>query len=120
LNYLKTIPSDETILGYNNLKFDVPFIAGRLTIFGMMSRQTYRCLYERKWMDLYQLLGDDYRSMRSWEEKLGIKRVSKIRGKNVPILFAKGEYQTILEYVVEELNICQALFIKITERKFLF
>ena len=52
---------------------------------------------------------------RSWEERLGIKRKLNIRGKDIPVLFTKGEYQIIVEYAIEELHVCQTLFVKVID-----
>jgi|GEM_PF-3845427 DNA polymerase elongation subunit (family B) len=55
------IPMNVTIIGYNNLKFDVPFMLERLEILGKMKRE-YWGIHNKNWFDLYQFLGKDYRS----------------------------------------------------------
>ena len=45
LKFLRTVPGDEAILGCNNLKFDVPFVAQRLTKHGGFDGSTYRLLH---------------------------------------------------------------------------
>lgn len=67
LELIDEIPSyDETIVGYNNLKFDVPFITERLHVFGKMKPEIWGMLHNKKWFDLYQFLGNDYRSLNHW------------------------------------------------------
>ena len=65
---------NDTIIGYNNLKFDVPFILERLKILGKMKPDFWRMLHDKKWFDLYQFLGNDFRALDLWLKKLGIKR----------------------------------------------
>jgi uncharacterized protein YprB with RNaseH-like and TPR domain len=65
--------TDETIIGYNNLKFDVPFTLKRLEILGRLERDLWK-IYNKKWFDLYQYLGNDYRRLDLWLSKAGIKR----------------------------------------------
>jgi uncharacterized protein YprB with RNaseH-like and TPR domain len=59
LNLLKSTSSNEMILAYNNLKFDVPFIVGRLTVMGKMKAEIYQLLHDKKWLDPYKFLGDE-------------------------------------------------------------
>jgi len=110
LNLLKSTPSNETILGYNNLKFDVPFIVGRLTVMGKMNAEIYQLLYHKKWLDLYQLLGDDYNSMNRWLAEFGIKRECDFSGKDIPILYKERRYDQIVEHGIEDLRVCERLF----------
>ena len=57
LRTFEQIPFDETIVGYNNLKFDVPFMQTRLQIHGKWARPLWDLLYrDRKWFDLYVLV----------------------------------------------------------------
>jgi uncharacterized protein YprB with RNaseH-like and TPR domain len=110
LEVLRTIPSSQTILGYNNLKFDLPFIVGRLTALRGMNAEIYQLLHGKKWLDLYQLLGDDYQSMDQWLAQFGIKRNCRFVGKDMPILYAQGRYKDIVEHATEDLVLCERLF----------
>ena len=66
LKAIEKIPIFETIVRYNNLKFDVPFIVPRLSVHEKWSRDLWELLYrDRKWFDLYQFLGNDFRRMSS-------------------------------------------------------
>ncbi len=79
---------EETIVGYNNLKFDVPFVTVRLTVLDKMTTEIHRTLYSKKWLDLYQYLGNDYRRLSTWLKRFGIKgRYEEIRGSRVPKLY---------------------------------
>lgn len=99
-----------TIVGFNNLKFDVPFIVKRLEGFGHPSLDLWP-LYSKKWFDLYQYLGDDFRSQKYWLEKAGIKdEHPELSGRDMPSLFRNKEYQKIEQHLVSDLNTSEALF----------
>jgi uncharacterized protein YprB with RNaseH-like and TPR domain len=48
------------LVGYNVLKFDVPFIDVRLRKNGLMEEMVWHLLHDQHYVDLYQLLGDYY------------------------------------------------------------
>jgi len=101
---------DETIVGYNNLKFDVPFMMERLKILGKWKREFYE-IYKKKWLDLYQYLGNDYRGLRLWLERAGIGRdYPELDGRNMPSLFERGEYVKIEQHNTDDLNTSEKLF----------
>lgn len=108
---------EETIVGYNNLKFDVPFLVARLSAFGEMSSEIYEVFYNRKWFDLYQFLGNDFRSLESWRRRLRIRRGREdIRGRDVPILYEKKEYKKIEQHNRDDLNTSEKLYLKLQKR----
>ena len=117
LETLKTIPLYETIVGYNNLKFDVPFIATRLTIHGKWTSDLWELLYQdRKWIDLYQFLGNDFRRLSSWLEKLEIKRTHKdITGRHIPMLYARKEYEKIMQHNTDDLETSEKLYLRLLD-----
>jgi uncharacterized protein YprB with RNaseH-like and TPR domain len=117
LKTLEKIPLRETIVGYNNLKFDVPFISTRLSVHGKWSRDLWELLYrDRKWFDLYQFLGNDFRRMSSWLDKLGIKRKHEdIMGRDIPILYAKKKYRKIVQHNKDDLETSEKLYLKLRE-----
>src|SRR5712692_8168016 len=85
----------DTILGYNNLKFDVPFMLKRLEILGRSDPKFWE-IHNKKWFDLYQFLGNDFRSLSQWLERAGIKRTAPdLDGSDIPILFERKEYTQI-------------------------
>lgn len=101
---------DETIVGYNNLKFDVPFMLKRLELLGLMKPQYWR-IYNKKWFDLYQYLGNDYRSLKLWLDRAGIKRrYPELEGRHMPIFFDKKEYEKIERHNKDDLNTSEELF----------
>jgi len=117
LKEFEKLPFNETIVGYNNLKFDVPFIATRLNIYGEWSRQLWGLLYRnRKWFDLYQFMGNDFRRMDLWLEKYGIKkRYSDIRGRDIPQLFKRKEYEKIEQHNKDDLDTSEELYFKLVK-----
>ena len=117
LKTFEEIPLFEIIVGYNNLKFDVPFIATRLSVHGKWSHDLWELLYrERKWFDLYQFLGNDFRRMSYWLEKLGIKReYEDIIGRDIPKFFAKKEYKKIEQHNKDDLETSEKLYLKLQE-----
>jgi len=117
LETMKTIPLNETIVGYNNLKFDVPFIATRLSIYGRWTSDLWELLYRRrKWVDLYQFLGNDFRRLSSWLDKLGIKRTHRnINGRDIPILFERKEYEKIKQHNIDDLETSEKLYLRLLD-----
>lgn len=102
---------DDTIIGYNNLKFDVPFLLERLKFLGKYRPIFFRRVYNKKWFDLYQYLGNDFRSLSYWLKKASIKRkFPELDGKRVPIYFEKKEYDKIEKHNVDDLETSEALF----------
>jgi hypothetical protein len=100
----------ETILGYNNLKFDVPFMLKRLEILDMSSPRFWG-IHNKKWFDLYQFLGNDFRSLSLWLERAGIQRtVPELDGRDIPVLFERKEYSKVLAHNLDDLNTSEALF----------
>jgi uncharacterized protein YprB with RNaseH-like and TPR domain len=107
---------EETIVGYNNLKFDVPFMIKRLEILGK-SKPEFWAIFNKKWFDLYQYLGNDYRSLHSWLLKAGIKRdYPDLEGKDMPIFFAKGEFKKIEAHNLDDLITSEKLFKYLKEK----
>ena len=105
-----TISRSETIVGYNNLKFDVPFMAERLRILRQWHPSFYEVLYSRKWFDLYQFLGNNYRSFKSWLSRAGIEReFPELEGRDMPDYFELGEYEKIVQHNIDDLNSLEKL-----------
>jgi uncharacterized protein YprB with RNaseH-like and TPR domain len=101
---------NDTIVGYNNLKFDVPFMMERLRILGKWRREYYQ-IYSKKWFDLYQYLGNDYRSLALWSRRAGIRRENpELKGEDMPSFFQKGEFDKIEKHNRDDLNTSQELF----------
>ena len=99
---------NDTIIGYNILKFDVPFMLERLKILGKMKPEFWSILYNRKWFDLYQFLGNDYKSLNLWIKKLGIKKkYPELNGNQIPEYFNKKDYRKIENHNLDDLNSCE-------------
>ena len=102
--------TNETIIGYNNLKFDVPFMLERLRILGKYEPKHWR-IHSKKWFDLYQYLGNDYRSLRHWLEQANIKRKHpELDGKNMPNYFEREDFEKIIKHNVDDLTTSEKLF----------
>jgi len=116
LKIFERIPLFETIVGYNNLKFDVPFLATRLSVHGKWSANLWQLLYkDRKWFDLYQFLGNDFRRMSFWLDKLGIKKkYEDIMGRDIP-RFHLEKYEKIVKHNKDDLETSEQLYWKLRE-----
>jgi RNase_H superfamily len=110
LSALDSLPKNEVVAGFNILKFDLPFIAGRLAIHHRMDCPTHRRLYDRHWFDLFQFLGGEYRSMDYWISRYGIKRDCPYTGRDIPLLFERGAYDKVEAHGVEDLMLCELLY----------
>lgn len=117
LKYLQRVPKYENIYGFNCLKFDVPFISAKLSIYDMMDRGNYHTLYDKKWIDLLQCLGGNYIGMDKWLHLYRIKRRCSSTGKDVPRLFNEGNFTEIEKHAIDDLNVCEELRIKLGFRR---
>ena len=105
-----------TIVGYNNLKFDVPFMLERLRLLGKWEPDFYK-IYNKKWFDLYQYLGNDYRSLTSWLDRAGIEKdYPNLDGRDMPMFYEKGEYEKIEQHNKDDLNNSEKLFNYLQQR----
>ena len=100
----------ETIVGFNNLKFDVPFMLERLRILGRWENRFWGINY-MSWFDLYQYLGNDFRGLNYWLGKAGIKKQSEILGRDIPRLYRMREYAKIESHNLDDLNTSELLFL---------
>ena len=54
-------------------------------------------VYYKKWLDLYQYLGNDYKSLGLWLSRAGIKKgYPELDGRDMPSFFEKGEYKNVI------------------------
>jgi uncharacterized protein YprB with RNaseH-like and TPR domain len=109
VKFLESVSKNETIFGYNVLKFDVPFIVERLRQHGLMTAEMHRMIHDRKWFDLYQFQGDNYWSMDAWCQAFGIQRACAVKGYEIPLLYEGKRFREIEEHAVDDLNICEQL-----------
>lgn len=101
---------DETIVGFNILKFDVPFMMERLIILAKRKPEFYR-IYSKKWFDLYQYRGNGHRSLESCLQEAEIERdFPELSGKDMPSFYKKGVFDKIVQHNKDDLNACEKLF----------
>lgn len=113
----KLDPFNDTIIGYNNLKFDVPFMLERLKILGKTKPEHWKTLHNRKWFDLYQFLGNSFRALNLWLNRLGIKRkYPKLDGKQMPEYYYSKNYEKIEQHNIDDLNSSEELFLKLKKQ----
>lgn len=114
IDYIEEI--EETIVGFNNLKFDVPFMLERLRILKLWKPSLWE-IFSRKWFDLYQYLGNDFRSLRYWLREAGIERAGpEVRGKDVPIFYERKEFEKIEAHNIDDLKTSEQLFLYLKEK----
>ncbi len=108
---------DDMIVGYNNLKFDIPFMLERLRILGVMKPELWSITLHRKWFDLYQFLGNSFRSMDMWLKKLEItRRHPELNGRNIPAYYLMKHYEKIEQHNADDLDSSEELFLKLKEK----
>jgi len=117
MKYLKEVSYNDTIYGYNCLKFDVPFIWARLNIHGIMDSEKYRILYEKKWKDLYQYLGGNYIPIDKWLHLFRIERQCPFTGRDIPSLYQDKRFKEIEHHAKDDLIVCEKLVEKLNDNK---
>ena len=106
----KIIKIEGTIIGYNNLKFDVPFMLKRLEVLGNSTERFWE-VYNKKWFDLYQYLGNNYRSLSLWTSRAGIeKEHPELRGRDMPAFFEANRFEHIINHNTDDLDTSVKLF----------
>ncbi len=113
IDHLRTVSGDDTIYGYNCLKFDVPFIVTRMNHHSLMNAEVYKLVHDKKWLDLYQFQGDNYVSMDRWLQSFGIKRNCPYTGRDVPVFYKQGRCKEIEEHAIDDLEVCEKLVEKL-------
>jgi len=101
----------EPFVGDNLLKFDLPFLLCRLIHHEgeIHSPSRYLLIYQRRWIDLYQILLDSYVGLKDWAvKKVGLS--SKITGKDIPRLYEKRQYRQIVSYINKELRSTEIVY----------
>jgi pantothenate kinase len=100
---------DETIIGYNNLKFDVPLMAERLKLLRKWKLEFYT-IFTKKWFDLYQYLGNDYKSLKFWLRKRELKGIFQTYMAESPFFFERVEFKKTERHNKDDLNTSERLF----------
>lgn len=111
---------EEIFVGYNILKFDIPFLIQRLRGFKMLDERKWEILYhELRWVDLYQLLGDAYYTFYrfgDWFKLAGMR--TRVPGGDIPDLYARKKFDKILEHVEVEMKAMEVVYNEIIEHPF--
>ena len=111
---------EEIFIGYNILKFDVPFLVQRLHELKIFDERKWKILcYGLRWIDLYQLLGDAYyRFYRfgDWFKLAGMQ--TRVPGRDIPGLYARKKFDKIIEHAKNELKAMEIVYNKIVELPF--
>lgn len=105
--------SDEPIIGYNILKFDLRFILARLLINDRLDDNVQNMLKSKRWVDLLQFQHNGVKGLNSWAESLGIDKSSKVKGWHIPALYELGKYDEIVEHAIDDLNVCEKIVEKL-------
>jgi len=91
-------------VGYNILKFDIPFISERLHVLDMKNREEIFEMINRNlgYIDMYQFLGDNWGKFVKW--KLGLTGKSyDTTNAEMKEAYAKKDYDKIIGYVEDEM-----------------
>lgn len=109
---LKVVDSRTPIIGFNILKFDVPFILIRsYWLKRGRSSEIWESLFgNKRWVDLYQLLGDAYFNLRDWATSFGRVKISGIKGEDIPELYIKKKYGEIASHLKEDLALSESIY----------
>jgi hypothetical protein len=105
-------------IGYNVLKFDLPFLIARMTALNLLTPQRWvRVVQELNWFDLYQFLGDEFGRFREW--KIGLTGTGvETTNDQIPALFLQGKYHVITEYIEDEMRGYELVYDAIRKEKF--
>jgi uncharacterized protein YprB with RNaseH-like and TPR domain len=117
VEYLRSVSGNDTVYGYNCLKFDIPFIVARMNYHDIISSETYRIIHDKKWFDLYQYQGDNYISMNRWAKSYGIERACPFNGRDMPLFYQFGKYKEIEAHAIDDLLLCEKLVQNIFNNK---
>lgn len=111
---------EEIFIGYNILKFDVPFLVQRLHGLEIFDKQKWKILcHELRWVDLYQLLSDAYYTFYrfgDWFKLAGMQ--TRVPGRDIPRLYARKKFDKIIEHVEVEMKAMEIVYSKIVELPF--
>lgn len=111
---------EEIFIGYNILKFDVPFLVQRLHGLEIFDKQKWKILcHELRWVDLYQLLGDAYYTFYrfgDWFKLAGMQ--TRVPGRDIPRLYTRKKFDKIIEHVEVEMKAMEIVYSKIVELPF--
>jgi hypothetical protein len=105
-------------VGYNLLKFDLPFLTRRAEANGLLDEERWRILNSYLHVvDLYQPLGDHYIPAKLFYAKLA-GRTQTTRNEYIPTLYHQGSYQKIEEYIECEMESMELLYQALLRQEF--
>ncbi len=107
-----------SLVGYNVLKFDIPFVDVRLRALGLMNERAWHLLHGSPHViDLYQLLGDYYLRAKAWYSSMTPVE-NRVSNRDIPELYGKKEYSAIEGYVELEMQAMEFLFEALKNEEF--
>ncbi len=114
---IKELERAKTIIGYNIVKFDLPFIIKRAEINGLTKEAKkldeifQKNKIENKIIDIYRSFGRG--SLQFWAKNFDISIIlPSINGSQIPMLYEKQEFDKILLHNNDDLNICEELYLR--------
>lgn len=113
LNFWSKLPRSKkkngfTFVGYNMLKFDIPFMLVRASLLDLekkgwsLEKLWNNLIHGPCYIDLYQLLGDNFKKFKMWKKCL-VGSYSKYSNKDIKKFYQNKEFEKIEEYVNDEL-----------------
>ena len=99
----------DIFVGFNVVKFDLPFFLVRAIQLEIgklpqwpETELWWNVVEHPSYLDLYQLLGDHLMGFAKWRKCL-VGTFGKVTGKEIPELYSHQKYETIEQYVKDEL-----------------
>jgi len=107
-----------SFVGYNILKFDLPFLMHRAEVNGLLNETRWQILNSYlHYVDLYQLLGDNYAPAKRFYEKFA-GRTQNTENKDIPKLYRQRAYDEIVEYIKNEMKSMEQLYEALLQQGF--
>lgn len=112
-------------VGYNHLKFDVPFVLATcldepaiLEALGWTPQDAWKQLYRwPMYLDLAHLFGSDFIGMEAVREAL-LGTTDPYESRDIPVYYANGRYDVIEAYVEDEMAALRAIFDAVRDTAF--
>lgn len=111
-------------VGYGVTGFDLPFLLVRSFETDLFERLRAgpgffwtNVLHGPSYLDLSQLLGADMASFEAWRGEL-LNTASPSGGEEIPHLYKQGEYEQIEDYVTDELEAMEALYVELKSTEY--
>lgn len=128
LNFWSKLPRSKkkngfTFVGYNMLKFDIPFMLVRASLLDLekkgwsLEKLWNNLIHGPCYIDLYQLLGDNFKKFKMWKKCL-VGSYSKYSNKDIKKFYQNKEFEKIEEYVNDELLSLEKIYNAIKKEKF--